>query len=196
MEKSESIEKYLFENAMYNNLKDNCGGSCISEKTCEFIGEGIVIKDGEEIELFKTKEDCPHYEAMAFGVSPMDFFNPADVLKYFCIKAKSEKSYNDKVSKNKQCTYESKGVVYYFLAEELNIVKIGTTINDPIKTRMKYAKNQVPCDIKLIATEKGGSERELDIHSKYDSYRLKREQQLEWFKYEGELKEYIEKLPK
>lgn len=77
---------------------------------------------------------------------------------------------------------------YFILDEKSNAVKIG--ISWFIEKRLRAIQSCNPNKLKIIAIIPCGDENEL--HCKFEDFWIHGE----WFKYEGELKSYIEKLPK
>lgn len=79
------------------------------------------------------------------------------------------------------------GKVYYAVSAELGRVKIGFSINPWARIKELSAGTT---DLKLVATERGSLRLEKKRHAQFGDFLVERE----WFKYEGDLKDFIAKL--
>lgn len=79
--------------------------------------------------------------------------------------------------------------VYYVLAPDLGLVKIGFAE----KPRIRFSKIQSDCPARLVlaAVENGDEATEAARHEQFAAYR----QRGEWFRHEGSLREHIASLP-
>lgn len=78
------------------------------------------------------------------------------------------------------------GTVYFFVCDE-RFVKIGWSTDVPARFQKVQSTNPFPLEIAL--TLPGGVAEEFAFHVRFAAYR----HQLEWFRYEGELREFVEK---
>lgn len=78
--------------------------------------------------------------------------------------------------------------VYFVLQGEF--IKIGVASN--IRKRLKSAGTFAPCEMKLLAWQRGGRKEEQDLHAQFHSLRARGE----WFRFEGELRRYVASLPR
>lgn len=78
--------------------------------------------------------------------------------------------------------------VYFIQCGEF--VKIGTATD--VAARLLSLQTANPLPLVLLATERGFVPRERELHRQFAALRHANE----WFRYEGELKAYIEGLPK
>lgn len=81
-------------------------------------------------------------------------------------------------------------MIYFIHAPEVNALKIGLT-NDHLR-RLCMLQTGSPCELVLLAVIEGGKAQERDLHSRFAAQRTRGE----WFSYDGELRAYVESLPK
>ena len=99
--------------------------------------------------------------------------------------------FNDytKLPKYLQREYEyADGLFVYFFANiEMGFCKIGCSKN--VYERIKSINCSTPYEVKIISVIRGNYKLEKELHDKFSEYRLNGE----WFKYDGKLKQEIEK---
>lgn len=79
-----------------------------------------------------------------------------------------------------------KGEVYFIQSgDEDGPIKIGYAAN--VRARFSAMQTGTPVKLTLLATMPGGQGREMSLHSRFDRYRMSGE----WFKYEGELRQFV-----
>jgi hypothetical protein len=76
----------------------------------------------------------------------------------------------------------------YFIASEDGRVKIGYSKNP--KARLANMQTGSSSQLKIIALSPANQVEERKLHQQFDEYRVHRE----WFRFEGALREFIEKL--
>jgi len=76
-------------------------------------------------------------------------------------------------------------IIYFLKAEDTDRIKIGYSKN--VRNRLRSLKSESPVKLRLVTYIKGDIEKESEIHSRFERYRIGGE----WFKFEGELKDYI-----
>lgn len=83
--------------------------------------------------------------------------------------------------------YKVPTYIYFALAEELNLIKIG--ISRSPNTRRSSIKYAVPVELFIICTYPGTKTDESELHHKFwrDHYRS------EWFHYSDDIKRFVEK---
>lgn len=86
--------------------------------------------------------------------------------------------------------YDEVSVVYFILAEHSKHVKIGVT-TDP-QRRLEELQTGHHERLRLVSTVPGGPSEEKSYHRRFSKYRAHGE----WFKVNGALKEFIERLDK
>lgn len=133
---------------------------------------GVYKINDKHIHLFKTKELVSKY----FEVYNLTDEQKADFAKSYGVK----ENYFDSRFKDH--------LVYVYLIGNLEygFVKIGYS-NDPNK-RLKSLQTGCPFDISILDVFEGGPDVEKSLHKRYRRYSTRGE----WFKVEGELKDYIE----
>ncbi len=76
--------------------------------------------------------------------------------------------------------------VYFILNKRRSVVKVGRSSNPYKRLRALQTSNADP--LMLLCAIEGPPQLEKTLHGIFDSYRLSGE----WFRYDGELKEYVE----
>ena len=79
-----------------------------------------------------------------------------------------------------------KGIIYFIYSPFNKKVKIGITSNS-IKIRFEQISFNSPVKLKILRTIEGTLSEERDLHHKFKKYHSHNE----WFKFEGELKNFI-----
>lgn len=78
--------------------------------------------------------------------------------------------------------------VYFALAEDQQLVKIGVGRN--VWKRLEQIQTSCPYKLRIVAVLEDGHLKEQELHRRFAAYRL----QGEWFRYEGELKSFIDEI--
>lgn len=80
--------------------------------------------------------------------------------------------------------------VYYLLARELGLCKIGFTSQKNLTHRIGSIRTGCPVDLELVAVEPGGLTLERERHKQFGHLRTRGE----WFKFEGELESHVHQV--
>lgn len=79
-----------------------------------------------------------------------------------------------------------RGIVYFIAADSVGMVKIGMTSN--LEQRLIDLRVACPVSLRVVYHRPGGRWMESDYHKKFAAYRSHGE----WFRFEGELRSFIE----
>jgi hypothetical protein len=101
-------------------------------------------------------------------------------------RLRAEKSRRVKKSRRKMTTRNS---FVYFMGGDDGYVKIGFS-NNPHK-RLRGVQIGSASPVRLLAMLRGDRNDEDSLHKRFAAYRVRGE----WFRFEGEFKEYVEGLP-
>lgn len=85
---------------------------------------------------------------------------------------------------------ETVSKVYFLLSGDRKAVKIGTS--KVVNLRLASLNGASHRPVRLLAAINGTRANEIELHRRFAKYRMNGE----WFRYEGELKDYIATLPK
>lgn len=78
---------------------------------------------------------------------------------------------------------QKQGNIYFVRGDDK--VKIG--FSKDVESRIKDLQASSPLELSLLLTIKGTTKTENELHDRFDKYRIRGE----WFRYEGELEEFV-----